>query len=98
MSLIKLILLLVYKFVNLDESEYSKLKEELELDWAGVPMDENSPELKKGKWDLKLKHKIKVFTAGPWARLGIAVAYIPMVRWISDWMNPRKHKDDEEED
>lgn len=83
MSIVELIMLLVAKFVPMTEQNYNKLKYDIEKDWSAVITDE-----KHEGYKANLKTRVKKMTEGPWAQLTCAVAYIPLVKMIQDWMNP----------
>lgn len=89
MRFLDLIFALIFKFVPIKESDFAKLKSEAEADWATVRTDDEA--------ELKLKGKVKRFTDKWESRLVMAVSYIFLVRWITDFMNPKDEKEEEED-
>ena len=92
MSLFNYIFALILQFACTDEKEYAKLKHEIENDWASVITDPAHDGYKPG-----IKTTIKTYTEGPYVRLGLGVLYIFSVRWIQDFMNPKKEEEEGKE-
>lgn len=90
MKLLDLIFALVYKYVPIKEQDFAKLKSEAEADWAEVRTDDDA--------EMTLKAKIKKLTDKWESRLLMAVSYIFLVRWITDFMNPKTDSEEENED
>jgi hypothetical protein len=83
---IDLIFELVYRFVPMDQNEYAKLRDEATRDVATWhPEHEN-----------KFKAAYAKYTNHWMARLGLAVAYVPLVKYIGDFMNSSKTEQIEE--
>jgi hypothetical protein len=90
MRLLDLIFALIFKFVPIKEQDFAKLKSEAEADWATVRTDDEA--------ELNLKAKIKKYTDKWESRLIMAISYIFLVRWITDFMNPKDSEEEEKED
>jgi hypothetical protein len=90
MNLPQLAIALVEKFTPMPEDELNKLRYDIEADWKNIITDPEHDGYKK-----TVKTQIKEKTSGPWTRLIIAVSFIPLVRWIQDFMNPQYDQDDD---
>lgn len=90
MNLLQLIFALVYKFVPIDETEFTKLKNEATEEWTTIDITKEDTELK-GK--SKVMYVLKKNTASWQARLGMSILYILATRWIQDFMNPTDQDD-----
>ncbi len=86
MRLLDLIFDLIFRFVPMKQEDWAKLKDEAEQDvrtWH--PEHDN-------KWKaMYAKHTNHWMT-----RTAFAIAYVPLVRWIGDWMNPTTKDEDED--
>lgn len=91
MDPIALIFKLVERFVPMGSNEYNRMYVDAQKwkDDLNVKKDNNSL----SKWE-----EMYIRYTQPWGvRLLLAVLYIPLVKWIMDFMNPSQEEEEEAE-
>ncbi|MBN1186559.1 MAG: hypothetical protein JXB49_30060 [Bacteroidales bacterium] len=79
MNPVKLIFRLISEFSLMDDEDYAKYRDESQVWWDSIRIDNEIKEKDKD-WKYKLKKKTSVW----YIAVGIALLYFPLKRWLSD--------------
>ena len=88
MDLIQLLFLLVDKFVPIPPADFDSMYNEA-IQWRAAEREKYNKGEATGFSAIYFKYMRFWFV-----RLGVAVAYIPLVRWVMDFMNPSEEGGD----
>jgi hypothetical protein len=83
----------------MDPAEATDLKLGLQKEYDSIPHSESYlSTLKEEGKPIPLKVRVKLFTENIYVRVGLAIAYLWLVRLVRDLKNPRPENLDEQED
>jgi|NOAtaT_7_FD_contig_31_8059998_length_423_multi_2_in_0_out_0_1 hypothetical protein len=91
MQIKDLVLAIYDKFAPTTEDEKSKVRSEINADWSSIVIDPKHENYKPG-----IKTYLKQYTQDPWIRALIGISFIPIFRYIVDFMNGTTKDDDDD--